>query len=235
MIFLSIILGIVMICGGFACLANPGAAFLSTGYLMAILLFVFGIVGIIYVIAKKYPTIHLLGDIPALIIGAVALFKPGTTLVFDMVIAYLMAIWYVIHSVVTIYLSIKYRKENSRWVLTLILGIVALVIGIYSLFQPMVSFLAIGILIGIYLIEAGLNMILLPTVVGTIAGAAAGMDAGATMGAAAGTLFGAAAQKMADEEEAAENIIADVEAEAEDVTQTAEEVVEEVEKESDEL
>ena len=53
MLILSVILGIMLMCGGFQCLFHPAAAFLETGYFIAILLFVYGIIGIANVIRKR--------------------------------------------------------------------------------------------------------------------------------------------------------------------------------------
>ena len=44
MLILSVILGILLMCGGFQCLFHPAAAFLETGYFIAVLLFVYGII-----------------------------------------------------------------------------------------------------------------------------------------------------------------------------------------------
>ena len=79
--------------------------------------------------------------------------------------AYLFAAWFVVQGVVSIYVSIKSRHENKGWVLGLILGIIGTLLGIISLIQPLISALAIGILISIYLIEAGLSMIVLAAAV----------------------------------------------------------------------
>ena len=50
MVVLSIIAGVILTMGGIACLFSPGETFLATGYFIAILLLIFGIVGIINVI-----------------------------------------------------------------------------------------------------------------------------------------------------------------------------------------
>ena len=165
MLILSVIAGVLLIIGGFSCLFHPAATFFETGYFIAILLLVYGIVGIINVIRKKAQPVELIMHIPAIIIGVIGIIKPGTTLVFDAIMVYLVAVWFVIQGAVSIYLSIKVRKEKKGWYWGLILGIIALILGIYSFFHPMVSALTIGILVGIYLIEAGLNMIVLATAV----------------------------------------------------------------------
>ena len=163
MVVLSVIAGALLIIGGVACLFHPAATFFETGYFLAILMLVYGVVGIINVIRKRAEAIELLVHIPAVIIGVIAIIRPGTTLVLDGMMVYLVAAWFVIQGVVSIYLSIKVRRIQSGWIWGLILGILGLVLGIYSFIHPMVSALTIGILVGFYLIEAGLNMIVIST------------------------------------------------------------------------
>ena len=163
MFILSIIAGVLLIIGGVACLFHPGATFLQTGYLLAILMLIYGVVGIINVIRKRADVIELIMDIPAVVIGIIAIIRPGTTLVLDGMMVYLVAAWFVIQGVVSIYLSIKVRRIQSGWIWGLILGILGLVLGIYSFIHPMVSALTIGMLVGFYLIEAGLNLIVVST------------------------------------------------------------------------
>lgn len=168
MVVLSIICGVLLMMGGISCLFQPAATFFQTGYFLVILLLVYGIIGIINVIKKKAHPLELIVDILAIIIGVIAIFRPGTTIVFDVIMAYLFAAWFVIQGVISIYVSIKVRKIKKGWYWSLILGILGALLGIYSFFHPMVSVMAIGILVGIYLIQAGLNMIVLATTVDAV-------------------------------------------------------------------
>ena len=165
MVILSIIMGVLLIVGGVICLFHPGATFLQTGYFLSIMLLAYGIVGIINVIRKRAHPIELLVAIPGIIIGIIAIIKPGTTLVLDAMMVYMVAVWFVIQGIVSIYLSIKAKETNGGWIWGLILGILGVALGIYTFFHPMVSVLTIGFLVGFYLIEAGLDMIVLATAV----------------------------------------------------------------------
>ena len=165
MVVLSVIVGIILIMGGIACLFSPAATFLQTGYFIAILMLIYGIVGIVNVIKKREHPLTLIMHILAIIIGIFAIFRPMSTLVLDTILAYTVAAWFVIQGVVTIYLSITVRKAAKGWVWGLIMGIIGMLLGIYSFVHPTLSALMIGILIGIYLIEAGLNMIVLAVAV----------------------------------------------------------------------
>ena len=117
---------------------------------------------------RSAQAIELVVHIPAIIIGIIAFFRPGTTLAFDAVILYLVAAWFMAQGAVSIYVSIKAKPYKKGWYWGLILGILGLILGIYSFAHPMVSVFAIGMLIGIYLIETGLNMIVLATAIDSI-------------------------------------------------------------------
>ena len=153
--------------GGVVCLFNPGETFLAAGYVMTILLLIYGIIVIVRVIQKKSQPLELIPSILAVIIGIIAIFRPGTTLVIDGLMAILFAAWFIVQGIISIYVSIASRKIQKGWIWIcgLIIGIISLLLGILSFVQPLVSAVAIGILIGIYLIEAGLNMIVLATAV----------------------------------------------------------------------
>jgi len=165
MLILTVICGVILMLGGFSCLFHPAATFFETGYFMTILLLVYGIIGIVRVIQKKSHPLELIPSVLAVIFGIIAIFRPGTTLLMDGVMAYLFAAWFVIQGLISIYVSIKVKGIKKGWYWGLIIGIIALLLGIYSFFHPMVSAVTIGILVGIYLIETGLNMIILATAV----------------------------------------------------------------------
>ena len=158
---LTVILGVILAIFGIACIFSPGETFLATGYCLAILLLVYGIIGIINVIRKFSSPITLFASIPAVIIGAIALFRPGSAGAFDLLLLYLFAAWLVVQGIVDIIVSVKTRFINRGWVWGLIFGIIAILFGAYSFAHPQVSAIAIGILVGLYLIEAGISMIVI--------------------------------------------------------------------------
>lgn len=165
---LSYILGGLLIIAGIFCMFNPAETVVATGYVMAILLLVYGIIGILNVIMKRTLPIFLLASIPATIIGIIALVRPGTTLVFDAFMVYLFAAWFVVEGITSIIMAVKTRLFNRGWVLTLIIGILSVIVGIYSFVHPNVSLFAIGILIGIYLVMAGIDLIVITATVSSV-------------------------------------------------------------------
>lgn len=162
---LSYILGAILTIGGISCLFSPESTFFATGYMMAILLLVFGIFGIVGVILKRRMPISLLASIPATIIGIIAIIRPGTTLVFDAFMIYMFAAWFIIQGITTIIIAVQLRRQIRGWGFTLAIGIISTILGIYAFIYPAISVVAIGIQIGIFLIETGIDIIALTAAV----------------------------------------------------------------------
>ena len=164
MMILSIIFGIIMIIGGIVCMASPLTTFLSTGHFLSIMLLLFGIAGIIDYVKNKKNVLEIVLSVLAIILCVISLFMPGTSLVFDTVMIYMTAAWYVVLGIVSIVLAFKVRKEEKLWFLGLITGILGVILGVYSFLHPQVVALSTGMLIGFYYIETGISTIVLSIV-----------------------------------------------------------------------
>lgn len=168
MTVLSIILGIIMVIGGFSCMFTPLATFLFTGYFMCIMLLVYGIMGIIRGFRKEADVLEIVLCILAMIVGLISLFRPGTTLVFDSLMISLISGWILLQGIVSIAIAIKMKGNGNRWIWGLISGILGVVLGIYSFLHPQLAAVTVGILIGLYFVETGINMIVLGTAISSI-------------------------------------------------------------------
>jgi uncharacterized membrane protein HdeD (DUF308 family) len=159
----TMMFGILLAVCGFSCIFTPIMTFLETGWFLMILLFVYGIMGIIKAVTQKEYKIQFLFSIISVILGAVILFVPGLRLMTDGMLIYLMAGWFLLQGIVDIFLSFRQKKrgEGKGWIWTMILGILGLLVGIYSFVHPLFAAFTIGILVGIYFIESGINMVVI--------------------------------------------------------------------------
>lgn len=160
MAVLSIILGILMVIGGISLMCTPLATFLSAGYFLGIMMFIYGIAGIIRAFQKQSHILDTVCSILAVIVGIIAIIRPGSTLMLDGMIVYMAAFWFVLRGALAIALAIKLKGVSKDWFWGLIIGILSLIAGIYSFAHPMVMALATGILIGLYCVETGLDTII---------------------------------------------------------------------------
>lgn len=161
MLVLSIIFGILMICGGFFCIFAPIGTFMSMEYYVVILLMVFGLFGIIKGIAAKRFGVSFVFSILSFLFGIAVLFRPALLLFTDGILFYLLAAWIVLMGFVAIYSAITVTKAtgSKMWILQLIFGIIGILLGCYTFFHPVVFAITLGWLIGFYFIEAGITMI----------------------------------------------------------------------------
>lgn len=161
MTILMSILGILLIILGIFCAITPAATFMATGYVIAIILIVSGIAGIINAFYFRFYGWNLVVSILAAVLGVLAITRPGGTEIIDGLLIYLIGLWFILRGCVSVYLAFKVRKlpVNSDWWMPLVVGILGILIGIYSLVHPMVPSIAIGLLIALYLIEQGMDII----------------------------------------------------------------------------
>lgn len=160
---LMIILGILMILCGGSCMFTPLLTFMQTGYFLMILLFVYGIAGIVKAISSKVYGAAFAFSIISVILGIVVACVPGLVLMTDGMLLYMMAGWFILQGVVSMVVSIKLKgvADGKKWIWGLVLGIIGIILGIYTMFHPMLLALTMGILIGVYFIESGICMIVL--------------------------------------------------------------------------
>ena len=92
----TMMFGILLAVCGFSCIFTPIMTFLETGWFLMILLFVYGIMGIIKAVTQKEYKIQFLFSIISVILGAVILFVPGLRLMTDGMLIYLMAGWFLL-------------------------------------------------------------------------------------------------------------------------------------------
>lgn len=159
---MSILLGVLLMIGGFSCLFTPLLTFLGVGHCIVIFIMIFGIFGIVKSFREKRFGLDFVFSIISTIFGICALIVPQLTLVSDAVWIYLTAAWFVLLGIVSIIASIKVTKSTGSkiWIVQLIFGILDIIIGGYSFFHPLVLALTMGILISIYFIETGLTMLI---------------------------------------------------------------------------
>lgn len=162
---LTIILGVILAICGFSCMFTPVVTFLEAGYILAILLFVYGIAAIVRSVVQKEYGMTLLFGILSTILGIVILVVPGMTLMTDGMLIYFMAFWFLTQGVMSIVMAFQQKKntEGKGWIWVLVLGVLGVLLGIYSLVHPAILVFTFGALVGLYFVECGINMVVMAT------------------------------------------------------------------------
>lgn len=160
----TIILGVLLAICGISCMCTPVMTFLEAGYFLVVLLLVYGIAAIMKSVTQKEYGMPFFFGMLSVIVGIVILVVPGLKLLTDGMLIYIMAVWFLMQGVVDIAMSFQKKKLGGKgWVWTLVLGILGVLLGIYSLVHPLLLVFTFGILVGVYFIECGINMVVLAT------------------------------------------------------------------------
>ena len=165
---LTIIVAVLMILFGVSCMFTPILTFLSAGYFISFLFLVYGIFGIIRAFQKRATVWDIILSILSIAVGILSIVRPGGREVIDSMLLIFVSIWFIIQGAVTIAVSIKLKDVSLTWVLGVIVGVLSVILGFYSLIHPMVAALAVGFMIGFYFIESGINMITLASLADAI-------------------------------------------------------------------
>ena len=169
---ITLILGIIMVITGVYCLFTPAITYMTIGYIVGFDMVIDSIGGILlWRDRKKEGTADkwaLAGAIASLVFGVVLLVSTAAQLIVDMVIVYLAAIWLIVLGIIRIILASKLHKVRKaldaqilgrRWLPIMIVGILLVVCGVMSLFNPSGLIIALGINFGLNIIVAGANLI----------------------------------------------------------------------------
>lgn len=161
MTVLFIILGVLMAICGFCCIFTPLLTFMDMTYFIVIMAAVYGVVGIVRAIKYKRYGLSFAFSILSLIFAIALLCLPNLMVLTDAVLIYMVAAWLVMMGVVSIVTSIRVTKKtgSSIWIFQLIIGILGVLLGIYSFFHPAVIAVSLGFLVGFWFIETGFAMI----------------------------------------------------------------------------
>lgn len=164
------ILGLFSILGAVYCIFYPGLTFLSTGWLITILLGAMGICSIFEFATSSDKKenkslaangiVGLILGIGAAVISVLGIFSPLIRGSLDLIILMLFAFWLFYSGVASIAKSVSLKKNGGKmWILTLILGILVLLTGIYGALHPVFTMVTIGYIIGLELIIYGVRLI----------------------------------------------------------------------------
>lgn len=161
MTVVSVILGVLLVICGFSIMWTPIMTFLSIATLLAIVLMVWGIMAVVNCVSTKVYGWRIVVAILAIVLAFILMISPGTALGTDLIILYLAAAFLVARGLLSIILAIKSAKgaSNKMWIFGIILGILAVILGIIFFVHPLVEVVAIGFMISFYFIYAGFDLI----------------------------------------------------------------------------
>ena len=157
---------------GVYCLFTTAMTYMTLGYVVGINMILDAVGGIVLWHERKKlgdaDGWALAGAIASLVFGIILTASTAMQWIVDMAVVYLAAIWLVMIGIIRIIFSLRLHKVRKaldaeifgrRWWLILIAGILLVVCGVLSLFNPSGWIVAIGIHFGLNIIIAGVNLI----------------------------------------------------------------------------
>ena len=162
---LTIVSGILMALTGVFCFMNPGQTFLSLAFVIGLVMVINGLIhALAYFIGRG---LHNKGDnngwilTDALITLLLGILILCNQLVADAAITMVFAVWMFVSGILRIEAATPINKEKKRsnFRTTMITGVVTLLVGIFGFINPLVIWMTTAVLLGMFLLMQGINII----------------------------------------------------------------------------
>lgn len=160
---LTIVSGVMMILTGLWCFANQGVAYAGLAFIIGIIMVINGIIELLAFVNRKNKLVGmdwvLAEATMAIILGIIVLSNQLAT---DLIIIMFFGMWMLFSGCNRIVGALMLKKQEDkawRWIMSL--GCLSALAGIYSFWNPILAGLTVGILIGIFFLIQGSNVLTL--------------------------------------------------------------------------
>lgn len=162
---LTILSGILMVLAGAFCFMNPGQTFLVLAFIVGLVMVINGIIHTLaYLVGRGF---HNKGDnngwilTEALITLILGILIVCNQLVVDAAVPMVFGIWVVVSGILRIEASthINKKKKKSNFRITLLLGILTCIVGVFGFINPLMKWLGTAMLLGMFMVMQGINVL----------------------------------------------------------------------------
>lgn len=174
----TIIAGMISVISGIWCLANPGETFFSLAFVLGIVMLFSGVSGIFAYLSMRIEKDNgtsgwILAD--GMLSVILSLLVLSNQLVTDAVIPLFFGMWVMFSGIMRIAAALaikgmgkvkervrgkaKSKARSKSWGWMFALGIISVLAGVYSFINPVAAGLAIVMLVGIFFILQGVNIL----------------------------------------------------------------------------
>lgn len=161
----ELIVGILLIVLGVYTFFRPSSALTGVVFLYGILAIVTGIMDIVFYVKVEThtgfgPAVSLVTGILSLIAGVLLLINPSAG---KWAITILFPLWFITHCIsrLTHLPVIRWIAGTGYYYFTLVVNIIGLILGVFMIFNPFLSILSVGYIIGAYLLVLGVDHIVM--------------------------------------------------------------------------
>lgn len=162
---LTIISGILMVLVSAFCFMNPGQTFLVLAFIVGMVMVINGLIhALAYFIGRG---LHNRGDnngwilTDALITLLLGILILCNQLVADVAIPMVFGIWVLVSGILRIEASthINQGKKRINFITTLSTGILTVLVGVFGFINPMIGWMSMAVLLGMFMLMQGINII----------------------------------------------------------------------------
>lgn len=162
---LTIVSGILMVLTGVFCFMNPGQTFLSLAFIVGAVMVLNGTIhALAYFIGRG---LYNRGDnngwilTDALITLLLGILILCNQLIVDIAIPLVFGMWMLVSGILRIEAATHINKERklSNFRVTMITGILTVMVGIFGFINPLVVWMTTAVLLGMFLVMQGINII----------------------------------------------------------------------------
>ncbi len=162
---LTIIGGVLMVLAGIFCFINPGQTFLGLAFIIGMAMVLNGLIHICaYLLGRGF---NNKGDnngwilIDALLTLLLGILVLCNQLVADAAIPLVFGMWVLVSGILRIEAATHIDRERKRanFRSTLITGILTIIVGLFGFINPMIFVLSTVVLLGIFMVMQGINII----------------------------------------------------------------------------
>ncbi len=161
---LSIVMGIIYTILGIICFASPVKTMSLITYFIAFLILIAGIWLIVSFFVSKKSIFGissgwtLFYGIIVTLLGFLLLFNP---MFGNIMFSLIFGIWVIVSGCGRISGAVSLKRSGMPWGLVMVLGVISIILGIFLILNPIVTFISIGIFIALSLIAEGISYIVI--------------------------------------------------------------------------
>ena len=169
---LGVILGVLLVALGIWCMLTPVKTYSALAWLIGLAMIVDGVSSIAVWFQLRQQDMDnvwtLVAAIISVILGIILTISLAAQIVVDFLIVVLAAIWLIAMGAMRIAAGMRLRAIHvkggvedigKRWWLAVVMGVLVMLVGILSLFDPIVLMLGIGMFMGGCIVVAGVSAI----------------------------------------------------------------------------
>ena len=159
---LWLISGILLIACGVYVLLNPAQTLIGIASLIGLAALFSGAFSLATYFTQKDELFGskgiLLDGILDVILGVLLIIYPISSLIANIFLG-LMSLWVISKGAMAVYHAVLAKKFERHWYVLLIIGILLVLFGILALIKPIITVVAISVILGVFLISDGIEIL----------------------------------------------------------------------------